>query len=504
MSQSMMTWVAVLAYSVGVLLTQTPVLNPDALEMGLVGQAYFGADDLGLDLHHYPPAFPMISAVMSLMLPLDAAILVIAPLAFCGVLFALSHLLKAQNRMLAAAVLIGVFWTSPELTALSVSPDPRGLQLAFFFGGMVLVLRAAQPGRGILLGGVAGLLVLTRPEGFLFASLLLGAAVIRWKRRSVATMACFSAVVLPYLWMVSRAVGSLSLNSRAWEIKGSGLLELLPVRSLIHLWGAGAQTTPFREVLRDLGPQSAVPQESFFGSLGAAASELGSSMLPMWWLPAIWGVLLLWRTRRMLLLLLSGTVAVSMMLYLVPMGRDLALPLINLLPAVVALHLLAVFGILDGLRRLRPQREAGARVVTAAVLLSGIWALHRGADHRPSESYSSAVSWMKTNLSDGERVASSLGSAPLVHQARHSWVRIPSRWERAVSWKSREHRPDYLILTSTDGLWMMGPPTLDSGGFLTEPVAFFRDSRGWVLVLELGKEPRARHLHKSGVVVEGL
>ena len=428
MSHVAFSWGVVLAFIGGVLLTQVPVLNPDALEMGLVGKSLWGTGATGLDSFYYPPAFPLLSALAAAALPLHAGILVIAPLAFCAVVFALWRLLDARNQWLTAAVLLGVLWSSAELRALAVSPDPRGLQLAFFFGGTALLLGPAQRIRCMVVGLLAGLLVLTRPEGFLFSSLLLAAAVFHWRQKAIAAWACFFAVVLPYVWLVSRAVGNLSLNSRAWEIKGSGLLEFLPVRPLVHLWGAGAQGTPFREVLRELGPQTAVPQENLLGSLGAAAGELGASLLPLWWVAAAWGGVLIWRSRRLLMLLLGGAVAVSMALYLVPMGRDLALLLINLLPAVVALHFLAVWGLVDALQRLERRIRGGMITIGLAVFLVGAFGLTSGTGHALPESYSSAASWMKVNLPPSTRVASSLGSSPIVHQAERVWEHIPSRW----------------------------------------------------------------------------
>lgn len=504
MSQGRASWLVIGVYLLGVLATQASVVNPDALEMGLVGQDLFGGDRLNLDVHHYPPVFPVVSAMASLVLPLPAAILVLAPLAFCGVLVALVRLLGAPLGGLSAAVLVGVLWSSPELAALSVSPDPRGLQLAFFYGGVVLLLGSAHLARGVGVGLLSGLLVLTRPEGILFAVLLLAVACVLWRRRVGPALACFAGVVLPYLWWVSSAVGSVSLNSRAWEIKGAGLLELLPVRPLIHLWGAGAQTTPFREVLREIGPQASVPQESFLGALWAAAGELGAGLLPLWWVAAVWGALRLWRTKKTLLVLLVGTIGVSMALYLVPMGRDLALPLINLLPGLVALHVLAVLGLVHAVEWLSQRSQAGAIGVTAVVLLAGGWALRGGQDVAQSESLHRAASWMKAELSEDAQVASSLGSAPLVHLAEKHWVRIPSRWERAVLWEGPEYRPDYLVLSSTDGLWMLGPPALNTEESGAKPAAFFRDERGWVLLLELGEETGAGHLDESGIVVEGL
>ncbi|MEC7384674.1 MAG: hypothetical protein VYB14_00700, partial [Planctomycetota bacterium] len=421
-----------------------------------------------------------------------------------AVILALCCLMEGKDRWLVGAVLLGVFWSSPELRSLAVSPDPRGLQLAFLYAGIGLVILPFQRFRGVSLGALAGLLVLTRPEGFLFASLLLGVALFQWKKKAAVSIGCFFAVVLPYLGLVSKSVGGVSLNSRAWEIKGSLLLEFLPVRPLIHLWGAGAESTPFREVLRDLGPQNAVPQENLWGALGAAGVELGASLLLVWWAAAAWGAVLIARSSRPLTALLGGTIVVSMALYWVPMGRDLALPLINLLPAVVALHFLAAWGLVDGLSRLRSRNRSGAFAGGAVALMIGLWGLHNGENRALPESFNGASSWMSENLPSEAEVASSLGSAPIVHQSHRRWMRIPSRWERSVEWKSAMNRPDFLVLSSTDGLWMLGPPRLNGLGVTVEPAAFFRDPKGWVLLLEFGKQTGAGQFNESGVVPEEL
>ena len=497
-------WAPAMVFVIGLLITQGPVLNPDALEMGLVGQGFWGDGPEGLDPHYYPPVFPFLSAVFSVFLPGHAAVLLLSPLAMGGLFMCLWAVVDSQKSAVWSGwVLVGVMWSSPALRDATVGADPRAIQLVFLYAGMVLVLLPSSRLKSLILGGIAGLLVLTRPEGFLFAGLLLGGALLHWRKKVGWAFGSFACVVVPYLLLVSRAVGSVSLNSRSWEIKGAALLDFLPVRSLVHLWGAGAQSTPFRDFLHELGPQNALPKGDFFGSIGAAFVELGGGVFPVLWPAIAGGFWLLLKRRRFLLLLLAGAVVGSAALYLVPMGRDLALPLNNLLPGVVALHVLACVGILEGILLLnrRGLNRGAWGAVVVLILLCG-WDLHEESNQASPSSYREASSWMKSELPEDVRVASSLGSSPIVRLADRTWVRIPSRWERVADWRTESKRPEFLVLTSTDGLWMLGPPQLFSHGESAELSAFFRDEKGWVLVIDLRKSSRGGQFHQAPLVVE--
>ena len=95
-------WAPVMVFVIGLLITQGPVLNPDALEMGLVGEGFWGDGPEGLDPHYYPPVFPFLSAVFSVFLPGHAAVLLLSPLAMCGLFMCL--------WVRARAITMGLYW----------------------------------------------------------------------------------------------------------------------------------------------------------------------------------------------------------------------------------------------------------------------------------------------------------------------------------------------------------------------------------------------------------
>jgi hypothetical protein len=465
-------------------LTQSPVLNPDALEMGLVGKGYFGMESQGLDLAYYPPLYPLLSAFFAAFMGGHAALVALNLFSVMALVFLLQRLLLRRGADVVVGLTVAlVGFSLPQIREMALSADPRALQLVLLFLGLALLRPEPRLSHTKALGVVAALLLMCRPEGLLFAGILLVGAMVLWRREAVTSVVFFLGLLLPYAIWISRSVGSLSLSSRAWEIKGVALLGLLPVRPLIQLWGAGATSTPYRELLQQVEVSGSLPRTGFAEAFFAASSELAAGIPVLVLLLALFGATRLWRSERFLLGSLFAIVLGSMALYLVPMGRDLALPLINLLPAVVALWVMAACGALRlvGMGRSRVPLPGPLWVL---LLLGPLCFFSmKGGGRIQSSSPSQASAWLQAKLAPDTRVASSLGSSAIIRRAGISWERVVARWERPVLWRA-ETEPDLLLLSSVDGTWMLGAPLLDSEMPLI-PLAYFQDEAGWVLLLDL-------------------
>jgi len=492
MKEALNSWWSVGLFFVLIAFTQSPVLNPDALEMGLVGQAQLGFMDKGdLALSHYPPLYPVLTALLGVVTGPHVALIALNFICMLGVVFLLQSIVKrVTNPPFLGLWVVFIGFSLAPMRWMTTTADPRALQLFLILLGLFLLRREASSREVWALGFVSGGLVLCRPEGLLFAGLLLVGSWVLWRRVAVKSWGAFALIALPYWTWISLSVGSLSLSSRAWELKGAPLLEILPVRPLIQLWGTGATSTPFREILHDVEVIGSVPRSGVVEAIGASIQALYAGCPLIVLVFAALGACFLWSRQRFLLGMLSSLVAFSMALYLVPMGRDLALPLINLLPGVVAIWALAVCGALACFERL--DQRGLSRQLTLGLTLAGIlcfailglssegWRMNLP---QAGDSSAQASAWLKNTLAEDERVASSLGSSAIVRRAGRRWERVVSRWERPVLWEG-EKAPDYLLFTSVDGDWMLGPPLFEPERVF-EPVAYFRDGQGWVMILKI-------------------
>jgi hypothetical protein len=111
-----------------------------------------------------------------------------------------------------------------------------------------------------------------------------------------------------------------------------------------------------------------------------------------------------------------------------------------------------------------------------------------------------ASAWLKNSLSSQSRIASSLGSSGIIRRAELSWERVPARWERPSLW-SAALEPDYLLLSSVDGVWMLGPPFFPSEMPLV-PVAYLGNAHDWVLILDL--KASRRQMHQAALDAKAL
>jgi len=346
MKDALQSWWSVGLFFVLIAFTQSPVLNPDALEMGLVGQAQLGLVDQGdLTLSHYPPLYPFLTALFGLVAGEHVGLIALNFICMLGVVFLLQSIVKrVSDQSLLGLWVVFIGFSLAPMRWMTTTADPRALQLFLILLGLFLLRRDSSSREIWTLGFVSAGLVLCRPEGLLFAGLLLVGAWVLWRRAAVKSWGAFGLIALPYWTWISISAGSLSLSSRAWELKGAPLLEILPVRPLIQLWGTGATSTPFREILHDVEVIGSVPRTGFVEALGASAHAFYAGCPLLVLVLAVFGATFLWIRQRFLLGMLSSLIVFSMALYLVPMGRDLALPLINLLPGVVAIWALAVCG----------------------------------------------------------------------------------------------------------------------------------------------------------------
>ena len=513
MTKSLRFWWPAWVFVLLVTAFTSPSLSPDAVEMGVVGQSLWSGPVDGLDWHHYPPIGPVLYGLLALFLPLPMALAGLSILAATGLFLVLVYGLEGRGpRKEGVFVLLALFFSSDALVRTATEADVRGLQLLLLFSGIFIVAREGSPSRQqrLILGAIAGGLVLCRPEGILFAGLLALSALKAWRGRSVLSGIVALCIVVPYLGWVSLETGTWTLSSRAWELKGAGLLELLPTRPLIQLWGAGAETTDFRQVLSALPAQGSVPLEGPFAALSAAGRAIVFSM-PIWsWLFVVIGMMRLWSQQRFLSVLFGGVVGICVALYWVPMGRDSALPLINLLPAVVCFLFFSVLGLLSATAWLGVRYGDWTKWILWLGL--GSWSLGSGwirTDASLEDAlFSEASSWMDVHAS-GQTVASSFGSSRAVRVAKDvEWARIPSRWERRSLWADPKDSPDWLLLSHVDGLWALGPPVLGRA----EPRAFFRNRLGWIVLLRIDPPPPISlgggsgtiQADESSLVVEGL
>ena len=77
MTPQLRPWVAPFLFLLVLGLTQSPHLNPDALEMGRVGASFFGESSQDLSWTHYPPLYPFIAGLLALVLHIPVALVAI-------------------------------------------------------------------------------------------------------------------------------------------------------------------------------------------------------------------------------------------------------------------------------------------------------------------------------------------------------------------------------------------------------------------------------------------
>jgi len=497
MTSRLRPWVAPVLFFLVLALTQSPHLNPDALEMAQVGASFFGESAHPLSWTHYPPLYPFFAGLFSLVLHTPAALVAINLFCILGLVLLLQHWVSEKESPLwqGLVVLLVGLGLGP-VRDIALAADPRALQLLLIFLGLFLIRPEASGFQQKLLGVLAGLVILCRPEGLLFSALLLGGATVVWRRAAWRSAVFFCGIVLPYFVWIFRATGSLS--TRSWELQGAGLLTDLPVRPLVQMWGAGASDTPFREILQGVEGAAILPSSSLFSALFEALRAMGQGVSPLWLLLAGWGAGLVWRRSRIQLLLFLGVFLGALALYWAPMGRDEAQPLVNLLPAVAVVWVLASVGAVG----LVQWKHARLKVPFWGVLLvlAPISAREVLSSSPNPDLSAQASAWLKNSLSPQSRIASSLGSSEIVRRAKLQWERVPARWERPHLW-SEALEPDYLLLSSVDGVWMLGPPFFPEEMPLV-PVAYLGEANDWVLVLDL--KASRRQMHQAALDAKAL
>ena len=485
MKTAVQHWLAPGVFFILLALTQAPHLNADALEMGQVGAGFFGADSQGLSWAHYPPLAPLISGFLALILGTTVALVALNLFCMLGLVWLIQR--EVSNRAVAglagfSVVLVGI--GIGPVRELSMSADPRALQLALIFSCLALLKPESSLFHKKLFGVLAALLLMCRPEGVLFGGLLLFGSVWLWRRTAVSTLVFFFGILLPYVLWIFRQVGAVTLNTRVWELKGADLLTDFPVRPLVHLWGAGATTTPFRDLLQDVESSAAVPSAGLFSALFDALNALCRGLPPVWLALAALGSVLVWRRSRFLFVMLSGVFAGALAMYWVPMGRDEAQPLLNLMPAVVVIWLWASLGAVALLEWAQSKFRLPKIAVGFAVLGPfTVMGLFSDSAASGNVTANQASAWLLSELPENARIASSLGSSRIVRRAGLDWERVPARWEISTVWAGASH-PDYLLISSVDGPWMLGPPLFPAElPFI--PRAYFGDAGNWVLLLDL-------------------
>jgi hypothetical protein len=230
-----------------------------------------------------------------------------------------------------------------------------------------------------------------------------------------------------------------------------------------------------------------------------AFRAVGQGLSPIWLVLAALGAGLFWRRSRIQALLFFGAFLGALALYWVPMGRDEARPLINLLPAVAVVWVFASVGAV-GLVQWIHKRIKAPCLVLVLVALAPV-SVREVLSASPNTGLSAQASaWLKISLPSPSRIASSLGSSGIVRRAELPWERVPARWERSSLW-SEALEPDYLLLSSVDGVWMLGPPFFPAEMPLV-PVAYLGDAHNWVLILDL--KASRRQMHQAALDAKAL
>ena len=123
-----------------------------------------------------------------------------------------------------------------------------GMETALVLFFMAASLWALSVGRGALAAACAGLLVLTRPDGLIWALAILGALAFEKRRAVLRDVAIFAAVILPWIVFATLYFGSpvpQSLVAKSVTAGAGNPLVLLKPSTVRDAWTAFADWMPF-------------------------------------------------------------------------------------------------------------------------------------------------------------------------------------------------------------------------------------------------------------------
>jgi hypothetical protein len=481
-------------------LMSAPLLNPDGLEMAQVGKCILGLSPLELGCCdvwqplYYPPVFPLLSGFLSWVFGVGG--LFILSLMAAGMLVRpLSRLVEGlSGHKNVTAVLAVTLLSISSYSFYGMLAEPRMLFVFALFSvwSMMLKSEGQRPSRQPLfaIGVLSASLMLIRPEGILVGPLLVCYAFWRLGRRGWRVAAGLLVVALPWWGLLSAYSGRLTVSSRSWELAGVSMLSYLPVRPLVQLWGVGASERPMREALSGLGPSEFSGESGLFDSLLSVFSSLSGNLPAPLLVLAIIGIYLSLRSsdHRHVSVAMGLVVIPSFALSMTPVGRDVAMPLNNLLPVVFVLVVYGVVGMywLSTVirRRMQVSQRAAQLTLLSAIIVGGLFTPYPNSQlywPQSSESGLMAASWINENTDQSETVASTFATSPIAHLSQRPWRALPSRWDGG-SWSSEE-APSWFIVSAVDGTWPINSPMFRREMNI-EPRAVFSDAHGWALVLE--------------------
>jgi len=485
---------------IAISLLAAPLLNPDGLEMVQVGQCLLGINAVDYWMCetwqplYYPPVFPILAGLFTKFFGIGA-IFSLSILSAALLVRPLSRIVEGISGQqgvtgLMAITLLSI--SSYSFYGLLAEPRMLSVFMLFFLWSLMFKVEGYRASRQplVLIGVLSGILMLIRPEGILASPMLVAYSLWRLGRRGWRIAVGFLMIALPWWCLLSVSAGRLTVSSRSWELAGASLLSYLPVRPLVQLWGVGASDRPMRDALSALGPSEFSGESSAIDALLSVLLDLTSSLpAPLLILAAIGLYLSIKRhDNRHLSVGMVLIVVPYLALAMTPVGRDVAMPLNNLLPVV---FVVAVYGVVGLLwlstfvrRRLSISGLSSNMLLLSIVFIGGRFTPYPSSQlfwPQSSESGYLAASWLNENISEGETVASTFASSPIVHISERPWLALPSRWDGS-SWEVAD-RPSWLVVSAVDGPWPISSPMFGDGVNI-EPRAIFSDDLGWVLVLE--------------------
>lgn|GEM_PF-4143672 len=478
----------------------TPVISPDAVEMAEAGRCLWlqavdsGACD-GLEIWFWPPVFPLLVGLVSLISGVEPTVvgLVVSALSWAlivGLVVDLLRQLVGERVPWSLALFPPLLLAVPTFAAYAQSGEARGLGLAFLLialrGSLRLRrARASQRIPAVRVGFWLALACLCRPEYMLPSGLLL--AWRFWSGRCLWAPGGFLALMAPYWALLSSQAGHFTITSRDWLANVGGWLALFPDEWIRMELAAGARETPVRRLV------STLPRD-VEKSLGLQWGEIVPFAHLVFWdtlplvllLSGLVGVFIAWKeaSRRVLLgvaLVLSPSLSALVLLRV----GDLVLPLNNLLPFVVLLVLFASITLGWSLKWLHERFGLTRGVHVATFVLLGLcWAVALRSpppvNLLSSEAATAATSWL------GEQSASKIGvtfaSAPMVLRSGHERTRIPAPWS-VPAWL--EDPPERLVISSLDLPATLASLRTIQRALDVQTEIVFEDQEGWVAVLRV-------------------
>ena len=470
----------------------TASFYPDGYELAAAGACLWGLPPepalpcSALDLGYTTPLFPLLAGLVGLALGRLGGVVALALLCMALCWVPLSDLARRMGGSRAVAATFVLLAASPELRAWALVPDERPLALVLVAGACAVASRARTPAMVALAGALAGLAAWARPEA-LAAAVLVPAALLAWRRRGAWPAVAAAAALVAGLVVTQRLLGGTWLP-RPYEVAALELLDLLPEDWAKRLVGMGAWSPPVRTWGLANGipaPQGGLSPNPLAGTVWVGRALAVGTHPSLWLLAGVGIVSAAARPggRRALLAtvgLATPWLAASALLH----ARLDALPMANLLAALLALSVLAGVGAarLGGWAAGWLPRRLGAPLALTlalglAVLAAREWPL---SPVRPGVELSppgrAASDWLAAHPGV---VTTTYESAPIVFRAAQPWQEWPTPFE-----PERWAGVDYVVRSHLD---VPEPLSLAPGGLRLEEVAGWTASGRWVRVYRLAE-----------------